>query len=34
MSPGYEDQDYETGSREELTAQYPAFSAMIAALTR
>jgi len=34
MSPGYEDQDYETGSREELIAQYPEFSTMIAALTR
>ena len=34
MSPGYEDQDYETGSREKLTAEFPAFSEMIAALTR
>ena len=29
MSPGFDYADYETGAREELTAQYPAFAELI-----
>jgi predicted cupin superfamily sugar epimerase len=34
MAPGFEYEDYETGSRLELAARYPQHSAMVAALTR
>jgi predicted cupin superfamily sugar epimerase len=34
MAPGFEYEDYETGRRQELSAQYPQYSAMVAALTR
>jgi uncharacterized protein len=34
MAPGFEYEDYETGRRQELSAQYPQYSTMIAALTR
>jgi predicted cupin superfamily sugar epimerase len=34
MSPGFDYADYETGTRENLTKLYPAYSAMIASLTR
>jgi predicted cupin superfamily sugar epimerase len=34
MAPGFEYEDYETGSRQELAARYPQHSAMVAALTR
>jgi uncharacterized protein len=34
MAPGFEYEDYETGKRQELIAQYPQYSAMVAALTR
>jgi predicted cupin superfamily sugar epimerase len=34
MAPGFEYEDYETGQRQDLIAQYPQDSAMLAALTR
>ncbi len=34
VSPGFDYADYETGTRAELTAQYPGAEEMIAALTR
>jgi len=34
MAPGFEYEDYETGRRQELSAQFPEYSTMIAALTR
>jgi uncharacterized protein len=34
VSPGFEFEDYETGGREELRAQWPEWSEMIGALTR
>jgi hypothetical protein len=34
MAPGFEYEDYETGKRAELAAQYSQYSAMITALTR
>jgi predicted cupin superfamily sugar epimerase len=34
MSPGFEYEDYETGTRQTLSAQFPQYSAMVAALTR
>ncbi len=34
MAPGFEYEDYETGQRQELSAQYLQYSTMIAALTR
>jgi predicted cupin superfamily sugar epimerase len=34
MAPGFEYEDYETGTRAELTARYPEYSAMITELTR
>jgi predicted cupin superfamily sugar epimerase len=34
VSPGFEFDDYETGSREELSARWPEFATEIAALTR
>jgi len=34
VSPGFEFEDYETATREELTARWPAFAALIAELTR
>jgi len=34
MSPGFDYEDYETGSRQSLTQLYPAHAAMIASLTR
>jgi predicted cupin superfamily sugar epimerase len=34
MAPGFEYEDYETGRRQELSAQFPQYSAMVAALTR
>jgi hypothetical protein len=34
MSPGFDYKDYETGSRETLTKLYPAYSKLIASLTR
>lgn len=34
MAPGFDFTDYEAGDRARLTAQYPAFAAWIAALTR
>jgi len=34
MAPGFEYEDYETGTLRELSAQFPKYSAMVAALTR
>jgi len=34
MAPGFDPADFEPGYREELSAQYPAFQALIAQLTR
>lgn len=34
MAPGYDVDDYEPGRREVLTAEFPAFTALIQALTR
>src|SRR5580658_7345969 len=34
MAPGFEYEDYETGERRELSAQFPQYSTMIAVLTR
>lgn len=34
MAPGFEYEDYETGTCQELSAQFPQYSAMVAALTR
>jgi len=34
MSPGFEYEDYETGTRQKLSAQFPQYSDMVAALTR
>ncbi len=34
MAPGFEYEDYETGKRRELSAQFPQYSALVAALTR
>ncbi|MFZ3218294.1 MAG: cupin domain-containing protein [Candidatus Acidiferrales bacterium] len=34
MAPGFEYEDYETGKRAELGAQFPRYAEMIAALTR
>jgi predicted cupin superfamily sugar epimerase len=34
MAPGFEYEDYETGKRLELSAQFPEYSAMLAGLTR
>jgi hypothetical protein len=34
MSPGFEYEDYETGSCDALSQQFPAFAAKISALTR
>jgi uncharacterized protein len=34
MAPGFEYEDYETGQRPALSAQFPQYSAMLAALTR
>jgi predicted cupin superfamily sugar epimerase len=34
MAPGFEYEDYETGQRHELSAQFPQYSTMIAVLTR
>jgi predicted cupin superfamily sugar epimerase len=34
MAPGFDFADYEGGERDELTAEYPAFKDLIAALTR
>ena len=34
MAPGFDFADYEGGRRDELTAAYPAFQALIEALTR
>ena len=34
MSPGFEYEDYETGSRDVLSQQFPGLAAKIAALTR
>jgi predicted cupin superfamily sugar epimerase len=34
VSPGFEFEDYETGGRDELSAQWPEFAEEIAALTR
>ena len=34
MAPGFDYGDFEIGYREELQAQYPAFSDLIAELTR
>jgi predicted cupin superfamily sugar epimerase len=34
MAPGFEYDDYETGQRQELSTQFPGYSAMVAALTR
>ena len=33
MAPGFEYEDYETGTRQELSAQFPQYSSMVAALT-
>jgi hypothetical protein len=34
MTPGFAYPDYETGNREELSRQYPAFADLIERLTR
>jgi predicted cupin superfamily sugar epimerase len=34
MAPGFEYEDYETGTLRELSSQFPKYSAMVAALTR
>jgi hypothetical protein len=34
MAPGFDPADFELGSRGELTARYPAYAELIAALTR
>ena len=34
VSPGFEFDDYETGSREELSREWPGFASLIASLTR
>jgi uncharacterized protein len=34
MAPGFDYQDYESGRREELIARYPAYSTLVASLTR
>ena len=34
MAPGFDPQDYEPGKREELSARYPAYTPLIAFLTR
>ena len=34
MAPGFEYEDYEAGTRQELSAQFPKYSVMVAALTR
>jgi uncharacterized protein len=34
MAPGFEYEDYETGKGQELSAQFPKYSALVAALTR
>jgi predicted cupin superfamily sugar epimerase len=34
MAPGFEYDDYETGTLRELSSQFPKYSAMVAALTR
>lgn len=34
MAPGFDPEDYDTGSREKLSSQYPAYTALIALLTR
>jgi hypothetical protein len=34
MAPGFDDADYEQGSRAALAIQYPIYASMIAQLTR
>jgi uncharacterized protein len=34
MAPGFDPADFELGSRDELTARYPAYAELLAALTR
>ena len=34
MAPGFEYEDYETGTQPDLSAQFPQYSAMVGALTR
>jgi uncharacterized protein len=34
MAPGFDDDDYESGRRAELIAQYPEYAAMVESLTR
>jgi predicted cupin superfamily sugar epimerase len=34
VSPGFDFEDYESGERGKLTAEYPAFAEMIERLTR